>query len=53
MGMDEFRNGGCDLLGRLIFEEWEGGGEGAGGIREGEADADGSVIDAKEPAHAE
>jgi hypothetical protein len=53
MGLDEFRKGGRDLLGRLIFEEGDGRGEGAGGVRKGQTDADGSVVDAKESAHAE
>jgi len=53
VGLDEFRKGGRDLLGRLIFEEWEGGGESAGGIREGEAYTNSSVIDAEDAAHAE
>ena len=53
MGLDEFRKGSYDLLERLIFEEWEGGGERAGGVGEGKADTDGSVVDPQDTAHAE
>ncbi len=53
MVMNEFRNGFGNLFRGLIVQEREGGGKRSGRIGEGKADADGSVVDPQDTAHAE
>ena len=53
MGFHECGEIGNHLLDGFIFDKREGGAEGAGGIGEGEADADCAEVDSEIAAHAE